>query len=288
MRYFPFLLFATLPQTWAQNHFLSPTYNSAGQTGRYAGNAQWPLGSSQLVAFQTTWDDYRIELWQQKVQGGGARLSSNLVYSRCNIISEMESRWCKVTDRVFIENRGEDLSQNFRWTVQTYELQLSDSPVFFFWLHDNKSSAQQTSAYFNITIETSSATPTASSTTSHSSTTSVSITSTVPSTSATLTGIPVPGSSSLGGIVTTKGLSTGAAVGIGVAVALGVIIVAIIAGFACFRRRRQRQQQMQQQQQQRHEQQMEWQGFESITFAYSSPKTKITADHDQSRAELPG
>ncbi|KAI1167408.1 hypothetical protein F5B18DRAFT_439259 [Nemania serpens] len=266
MRYFPFLLFATLPQTWAQNHFLSPTYNSAGQTGRYAGNAQWPLGSSQLVAFQTTWDDYRIELWQQKVQGGGARLSSNLVY----------------------KNRGEDLSQNFRWTVQTYELQLSDSPVFFFWLHDNKSSAQQTSAYFNITIETSSATPTASSTTSHSSTTSVSITSTVPSTSATLTGIPVPGSSSLGGIVTTKGLSTGAAVGIGVAVALGVIIVAIIAGFACFRRRRQRQQQMQQQQQQRHEQQMEWQGFESITFAYSSPKTKITADHDQSRAELPG
>ncbi|KAI1202481.1 hypothetical protein F5X97DRAFT_319167 [Nemania serpens] len=252
-----------MPQIRAQNHFLSPTYNSTDQAGRYAGNPQWPLGSSQLVVFQTTWDDYRIEFWQQKLQGGGARLSSNLVY----------------------KNRGENLPQSFRWTVQTYELQLSDSPIFFFWLHDNKSSAQQTSAYFNITIETSSADPTASPTDSRSSITSTPTASLIPSTSASLTGVPSPGSSSSRGIATIKGLSTGAAAGIGVAVALGVIILAVVAGFVCFRRRRQRQKQLLQQ---RHEQQTERQGSASMMFAYNSPKTKVTAEHDQSAAELPG
>ncbi|KAI1186446.1 hypothetical protein F5B17DRAFT_403690 [Nemania serpens] len=266
MRYFLVLLFATLPQLRAQNHFISPTYNSVDQTGRYAGNPQWPLGSSQLVAFQATWDDYRIELWQQKLQGGAASLSSSLVY----------------------ENRGEDLPQSFRWTVQTYELQLSDSPIFLFWLHDNNSSAQQTSAYFNITIEASSATPTASSTDGRSSVTSASTVSTTPSTSATLTATQPPGPSSSGVIATTKGLSTGAAAGIGVGVALGLLLVASIVGFACFRKRKQRQEQQQQQQHEQHEQQTKWQGFELKTYASGLPKTNVTAEHDRSRVELPG
>ncbi|KAI1117025.1 hypothetical protein F5Y14DRAFT_448411 [Nemania sp. NC0429] len=267
MRYFPvLLLFVTLPQIRAQNHFLSPSYNSVDQTGRYAGNSQWPLGSSQLVAFQTTWDDYRIELWQQKLSGSGARSSSSLVY----------------------KSRGEDLPQNFRWTVQTYELQFSDSPVFFFWLRDNGSSAQQTSAYFNITIETSSAAPTPSSSRdSRPSTTFTSANSIIPSTSATPTRRPLPSPSSLEEKATTAGLSTGAAAGIGVAVALGVIIVATIVGFTYFRRRKRQQQLRKQNHQQHHQQQTEWQSPESISLAYSSSKTKVVAELDQWRAELP-
>ena len=60
--------------------FISPTYQATTGFGSYASNAQWPLGSTQVVAFTATWDEYRVELWQQKLVGGGAKLSSMFTY----------------------------------------------------------------------------------------------------------------------------------------------------------------------------------------------------------------
>jgi hypothetical protein len=91
---FSVLFFATLPRVhvWAQdqNIFVSPKYNPTDKTGIYAGDLQWALGSSQLIAFQSTWDGYRIELWQQSLPTGGAKISSNLVYNRKSILEALK------------------------------------------------------------------------------------------------------------------------------------------------------------------------------------------------------
>ncbi|GAP87483.1 hypothetical protein SAMD00023353_2600690 [Rosellinia necatrix] len=256
------LLFTALLQVRAQNRFISPKYHSVPAPGKYAGVSRWPLGSSQLIAFQASWDEYTIELWQQNLGGSGASLSSTLVYS---------------------QGDGDDLAQSFYWTVQTYDLQLSDSPVFFFWLRDSQSEAQQTSAYFNITINTpsSSTTPTATLTTNVNSsptsspTLSSTIASTVPS------GITDSPETSSGGKA-APGLSTGAAAGVGVAVSLGVIALASAIAFAYFRRRRR-----QLKQQPQVELQGGAQGPGPISFTYDPPKTASIPGYGQSLAGTP-
>jgi hypothetical protein len=77
-----FLLFLVLSLIVEAQQFISPKYQPTKIPGPYGGDSLWPLGSSQLVAFQTSWDEYRIELWQQGVEGSITRLSSNIVYSR--------------------------------------------------------------------------------------------------------------------------------------------------------------------------------------------------------------
>lgn len=64
------------------NGFISPKYQSSSNPGRFAQVSLWELGSSQLIAFQSTWDEYIIELWQQSLDAGKATLSSTLVYYR--------------------------------------------------------------------------------------------------------------------------------------------------------------------------------------------------------------
>ncbi|KAI0405463.1 hypothetical protein F4802DRAFT_597292 [Xylaria palmicola] len=269
MRYFLILLLGVMLQAEAQSHFISPKYQPTKEAGQYAGDSRWPLGSSQLIAFQSTWAEYRIELWQQSLKGGAAMLSSNLVYN---------------------QSAGKDLPQSFFWTVQTYELQLSDAPIFFFWLRDNNSKAQQSSAYFNITIDaaTSSATTTAAETKSISSTVPTS----TPSSTTSTNGSPQPISTTPPGSVdqsegrsTTGRLSTGAQAGIGVGAALGGILVIAFAGFVYFRGNRQKQQVQQQQQQ---EQQASFQWSEPTAFAYGSPKPTVITEQNTPRAELSG
>ncbi|KAI1312084.1 hypothetical protein F5Y03DRAFT_263812 [Xylaria venustula] len=224
MRYFLVLWLATLLQVAAENQFISPRNHSADGPGKYSANSRWALGSSQLIAFQTSWKTYRIELWQQPL-GSAAKNSSNLVYS---------------------QNGGQDMAQSFYWTVQTYELLLSDSPVFFLELHDNNSTARQTSAYFNITVTTAPPPPVSSKTSGSftalgSSTTSSASTA---STMSTETSFPAsnpascPNSCPSERIYMNQGLSAGAAAGIGIGVSLSVILVACVAGFFMFKKKR--------------------------------------------------
>ncbi|KAI1497591.1 hypothetical protein F5X99DRAFT_396307 [Biscogniauxia marginata] len=203
----------------AQNGFISPKYQLTTEPGRFAANSIWPLGSSQIVAFNSNWDEYRIELWQQSLASDSATLSTNLVYNQIS---------------------GEDLPQSFYWTVQTYELQFSDSPVFFFWLRDNNSEDQQTSALFNITIDLASGTSNtvvvsttiAPTSTTRNSTHGMTAASTVHATSK-------PSSEteeSSGG--DSGGLSGGATAGIGVGVSMATISVIGLAGFLFYKWRK--------------------------------------------------
>ncbi|KAI0971203.1 hypothetical protein F4678DRAFT_461739 [Xylaria arbuscula] len=224
-----------LLQVAAENQFISPRNHSTDGPGKYSANPRWALGSSQLIAFQTNWKTYRIELWQQPLSST-AKNSSNLVYT---------------------QNGGQDMAQSFYWTVQTYELLLSDSPVFFLELHDNNSTARQVSAYFNITVTTAppppissktsgSFTALASSTASSASTHSmISTVTSLPASNPASCPASCPDSSSSERIIMTQGLSAGAAAGIGIGVTLGVIIVACIAGFLIIRRKRHHEEQPQ-------------------------------------------
>ncbi|GAW15168.1 hypothetical protein ANO14919_045770 [Xylariales sp. No.14919] len=205
--------------------FISPAYQHSEDTGTYVGDSRWPLGSTRIVAFSTPWDEYRLEFWQQDLDGGAA-LSSQFSYT---------------------QTAGLAVPQSFQWTVQTYEVQLSRSPIFFFWLQNSlNSSMQQTSAYFNITIDA-----TSSASTSPSSGASLLPTSELSSAlagSATTTSSVLPSTSTTGTPISTtsgmpdvsKELAPGAAAGIGVGATLGVASVAGIIGLAYLRRKRRR------------------------------------------------
>ncbi|KAI3328202.1 hypothetical protein F4824DRAFT_484375 [Ustulina deusta] len=229
--------------------FISPAFQATTDTGPFAGDSRWPLGSTQIVAFTTPWEEYRLELWQQSPAGGSASVSSQFVYNQ--------------TD-------GNQLPQSFLWTVQTYEFQLANSPVFFFWLFNNADSTlQQSSAYFNITIgDTSSpsASPSSQSTpspTSMSSSVMMRTTSNVifsASTSSTPTSSP----SSTAEV--SKGLSTGAMAGIGVGASIGGILVLGAAGAVFLKRRRSRGER---------QQRPELPGFQPMAYPVGSPKPVV-------------
>ncbi|KAI8954003.1 hypothetical protein F4801DRAFT_576019 [Xylaria longipes] len=188
-----------LAQAAQEPSFISPKWQDTTSTAPFAANGQWPLGSSQTVAFSAPWESYRIEFWQG-ILSGGARKSDQLVYN---------------------QSEGETLHQSFYWTVQTYDLQLSQSPVFFFWLFDNNNSSnQQSSANFNITLDTTS-TSSSAVTNSLSSSSGVSSSTTTAATTTTLGFSSGPPSAT----PVSTGLSTGAAAGIGVGASLGGIIV---------------------------------------------------------------
>lgn len=114
------------------------------------------------------------------------------------------------------ESLGEELPKSFYWTVQTYEMQLVDSPVFFFWLRDNKDpeTDSQSSAYFNITADISSS--------------STSPTEVLPSASSDTR------ASENGAL----GLSAGAAAGIGVGAGITGTAALIATGILCWQRRK--------------------------------------------------
>ncbi|ETS86873.1 hypothetical protein PFICI_00701 [Pestalotiopsis fici W106-1] len=200
----------------AGNGFISPAYQDTG-TGPYGTVEVWELGSSQLVAFQTDYDAYSIELWQQNLQKASARNASSRVYS---------------------QSVGQDKAQSFRWTVQTYDITLSDSPVFFLWLRGpSDSDASQTSAFFNITIpQESTTTSTTSSiattaTTATSSTSTQESSSTASTTTPTTTATPAPSD-------TSSSLSGGAVAGIAVGASVVGLAGLVWAGIFCWTRRR--------------------------------------------------
>ncbi|KAI1422712.1 hypothetical protein F5Y12DRAFT_597495 [Xylaria sp. FL1777] len=203
--------------------FVSPRFQDTADTGLYAGNSRWPLGSTQVVAFSTPWEEYRLEFWQQSTRGDSAKLSSQFSYNQ-------------IADDI--------IPQSFQWTVQTYEFVLSNSPIFFFWLFDaTDSRLNQSSAYFNITVDTSVPASWSSSRALASSPTfTLSAASTVLITtsnifSGVISSSTAP-SSSLGTADTSKWLSAGAMAGIGVGASVGGILVFSIVGFMYVKRKR--------------------------------------------------
>ncbi|KAI1168354.1 hypothetical protein F5B18DRAFT_671399 [Nemania serpens] len=241
MTFFAVVLVSLLSCVGAQTiGFISPKYQDTTLGGRYGSDSQWPLGSSQVVAFSCPWKSYRLELWQQKIGDEvGAAVSSNFVYN---------------------QSAGQQLPQAFYWTVQTYELQLSASPVFFWWLFDNinTTSQGQPSAYFNISIDN---TPSASTSSSGGPTTTSSSTFSAPSATITVSSSDssAPNSTSTSidiasntptAAAGSRGLSVAGAVGIGVDLSLASILILAVAILLFLRWKRKQKQQPQQQHQQ--------------------------------------
>ncbi|KAJ3569031.1 hypothetical protein NPX13_g6219 [Xylaria arbuscula] len=243
--------------------FISPDFQATTERGKYAGNSQWPLGSTQVVAFTTPWDVYRLELWQQSLAGGSASRSSMFSYKQMAT--------------------GKILPQSFQWTVQTYELQLSKSPIFFFWLFNGTDSdAQQSSAYFNITIDSSSAStnsPSGKSTSSASTEPSVT-TFTPPSSIDSSTSISATATSLLVDPDNAPtGLSAGAKAGVGVGASLGGILILAIAGVLLWKRKRSNKEQ---------QRAAELQDSQSMGYSYRTPSTVVeTVQYTPKPAEAP-
>ncbi|KAI1752797.1 hypothetical protein F4782DRAFT_530283 [Xylaria castorea] len=257
MRLLVVFLFSLLSLTHGKDAgFISPTYQHSSGVA-YGANSRWPLGSTQIVAFSTTWNEYRLEFWQQDLVSG-ARKSSKFNYT---------------------QTAGNELPQSFQWTVQTYELQLSNSPIFFFWLYNNdNSSLQQSSAYFNITIDgisSASASPSSGLTSMSSVLTGSTTTSNVLSSASTST-TPISSPSSTPD--TSKGLSTGAAAGIGVGAALGGILLGI-TGLLYWKRKRPRT---------GRQRRSELPDSQPMGYSVGSPKLVIpTSRHNPKPAEVP-
>ncbi|KAI1288912.1 hypothetical protein F5Y03DRAFT_378957 [Xylaria venustula] len=249
------LLFSLCPTTYTQGlgvGFISPIFQDTSEPGPYAGDYRWPLGSTQVVAFSTPWEEYRVEFWQQSLAGGSARRSSQFSY---------------------IQTAGQQIPQSFQWTVQTYELQLSNSPVFFFWLFNTTdlSKTQQASAYFNITIDEDTPSSKTFSTTLTSLPTSMlsGVLTASPTTptnsSASTSSTPTPTFSDTEDAST--GISTGAKAGIGLGASLGGLLVLVIAGLLYLKKNRLRGQR---------QQPPELQDPQALGYSIGSPETAVS------------
>ncbi|ORY03127.1 hypothetical protein BCR34DRAFT_573670 [Clohesyomyces aquaticus] len=104
--------------------FIFPT--APGPTSNYGANLVFPLGSKQVIQWQTTMKKYDMELWHQDDARGEAHMIET-VY--------------RTTDGTS--------TQNFTWQVQSYNTNLTYSNVFFFWASPDDP-GNFTSHYFNI------------------------------------------------------------------------------------------------------------------------------------------
>ncbi|KAI0104274.1 hypothetical protein GGR51DRAFT_572737 [Nemania sp. FL0031] len=184
--------------------FFSPP-NAVTGTHDYSTNPVYHLGQKQTIKFTTIYQNYKIDLWQQRLHKNAA----------------------SVGPAVF-QTTGGAVTQ-FDWIVQAYQFDLSSSDMFFFWLTstDNTKSQSFTSHYFNITQDD---TPASSSSATLPPSIGLSSTASIPSTAATTSPSPTRNQAS-------SGLSAGAQAGIGVGAALAGL-AAILVAFAIYRRSR--------------------------------------------------
>ncbi|KAI0202324.1 hypothetical protein F4808DRAFT_72187 [Astrocystis sublimbata] len=191
-------------------HFLLPLSLSAifcvcAELPRFispASHTQWMLGSIQTIEFTAPeWKSWRMDIWQNWKGGGGATPSLTSI--------------CRQTV-------GRQAPTRFNWTVQTYDLDYSDSPSFSFWLQDvHNGSARAISPAFNISSD---GIPTSASSTETVSSVTVTVTATP----------PIPTCKTNG----SKGLSVDAAAGLGVGAALGSLILVGIPAVLILKRKR--------------------------------------------------
>ncbi|KAJ8128455.1 hypothetical protein O1611_g5179 [Lasiodiplodia mahajangana] len=183
--------------------FFNPP-NAVTGSHNYSANHVYHLGQKQTIKFTTVYQNYKIDLWQQRPNENAGSLGPAVFQTTGGAVTQ------------------------FDWIVQAYQFDLSYSDMFFFWLTSNDKSESQsvTSHYFNITqVDAPASSPTISPS---------------PSTTPNATNIPStssPTSSSQSGHQTSSGLSAGAQAGIGVGAAL-VGLAAIIVAFVIYRHSR--------------------------------------------------
>ncbi|KAE8161598.1 hypothetical protein BDV40DRAFT_301239 [Aspergillus tamarii] len=173
----------------SNNRFINPPAANSAE------NPVWVLGEEQVVSWMTTWTTFNISLWHQSLDKEEAVSVTN-IYTQIADIG--------VT--------------NFTWKVQTYDASIEDSPIFFFWINADPTSAgfKLTSNYFNITDKPRATTSSASKPTS----TSLSTTSTTSS---------APTETSQASSSSKSGLDSSAKIGLGVGVGIGVPAIALLA-----------------------------------------------------------
>ncbi|KAJ0162401.1 hypothetical protein CTA2_4629 [Colletotrichum tanaceti] len=141
------LLFAIIPL--AASQFFSPTQR----------RELWRIGETKNIRYNTKFTRYTIALWQQALAGGAANLGP-VIFRRPP--REPFITWLRpnmpATDTETHTETDEGPLKDFEWEVQSYELDLDSSNVFFFWLFEGDPSAQgnqsapgMSSAFFNIT-----------------------------------------------------------------------------------------------------------------------------------------
>lgn len=257
--------------------FARPAWVVPQRSGSYGGNMVWNVGDVQTVDFDCPWPEYKIELWQQSLVVAGAVVAKKPVYQRKSL--RQRPCHCCCTDQIVgPETLGQVLPQQFNWTVNKYQFDLQDSPVFFFWLKevsDAKNPAAQTSAFFNMTERPEEA---STSTSLPSSTTSVSTTS-IPSNvaiaepTAADEKAPAATQGQQSAEQTPGGLSTGATAGIAAAVGVAAIAATSCVIFLFLRRKkRPKQQRWPEQQQPPSSYYPSQYGTANGTYLYDPPK----------------
>ncbi|KAI0200219.1 hypothetical protein F4808DRAFT_430070 [Astrocystis sublimbata] len=214
------ILFLPIVAEQKVGRFFSPPDAIKG-THDYSDNPVYILGETQTIKYTTTYPDYAITLWQQKLHQDAA------------------------TDGPTIFSTKNGAVTQFDWQAQVYQFDLSVSNMFFLWLTPNSKASDRsdlptvTSHYFNISDEPrlSSLSSSATSSTITTSSTQLSTVSLPPAGTTTAVDatpvLPTPDAD-------TGELSTGAKAGVGVGAGLGgfvVIVLSVILFRRCMTRR---------------------------------------------------
>lgn len=208
------------------NRFINPPAANS------ALNPVWVLGQQQVIIWTTTLTTFNISIWQQNLVETSA-VQGSIIFSTTEPID------------------------SFTWIVQTYDFDLSRSPIFFFWVNANQPGGF-TSNYFNISskavptttsIAGSSSPATTFATTSLPSTVFTSGSQTIVTVTATETGLTSESSSkstspanipSTQNRISNTGLTSTAKTALGAGVGVGVALIAALGIFLSLRRRRTR------------------------------------------------
>ncbi|KAK6062960.1 hypothetical protein SCUP515_12858 [Seiridium cupressi] len=198
----------------AAGRFINPA-NAPDTPATYGKNALWTVGEVQTIKFTTTYSNYTIALWQQSIEGGSALLGPVIFQTQTSVFPQ------------------------FDWVVQSFDFDLTLSPVFFLWLHAGTASDQGapeslsvSSTYFNITIASASSASTSTlSSSKQVPSPKISATTTQQVVSATPTSNSSPSSQA-------AQLSTGARAGIGVGTSVAGLLALAIGAFCYLKRRK--------------------------------------------------
>ncbi|KAK6852627.1 hypothetical protein PG995_011178 [Apiospora arundinis] len=219
MRSLSLLIFATLCHLSFQaqtDGFRSPGYIGNRKANPLAAVEVWRIGEPRIVIFDAPWTEYYVELWQSVGAEHANRTANKVVYQQL---------------------LGQNLPRNFNWTVDPYDLKMSDSNMFFFWLRDPSDAARSvTSPYFNMTTDASSATP--NTYFSYGSIDESPLAPPMPPVRSTPTSSPPPASPTRSATAQGDGISLAAQVGIGVGISVAGICSFVCTAIVCMHLRK--------------------------------------------------
>lgn len=227
--------FARAPAGDDDNLFIFPT--APGPSNNFVANLAFTLGSTQRIQWATTIESYYIALFQQEIDPPSGRQLETIYSMR------MKQPTCIRASLILraASEGNETGQQTLSWRVQLYDSSLRDSPVYFLWLNPGADDGFS-SHYFNITISSSSASPSSTSSARPSSTTSTVppssvVASPTPSTLSAEMPTSIPTSPSRGDSSTPETLKVGLGVGLGIGIPL-VLIAGIWIGLQAVKQRK--------------------------------------------------